>query len=72
MIDLEIPVTTVTATQEPIVITGYAKLEISINGFVTQHKFLIADKIHEDIILGIDFLQQNSCVIDISNKAIKV
>ena len=49
-------------------IKGYAKLQISINGFVTQHKFLIADKIGEDIILGMDFLQQNSCVIDVAKQ----
>ena len=69
--ELEVPVTIVTATQEPIVIKGYAKLQISINGFVTQHKFLIADKIGEDVILGMDFLQQNSCVIDIAKQQLK-
>lgn len=32
---------------------------------------MIADKIGEDLILGIDFLQQNSCVIDVANKTLK-
>ena len=71
LIPLEIPVPTITATQEPILIKGYAKLQVSINGFVAQHKFLIAEKIGEDLILGMDFLQQNACVIDMANQHLK-
>ena len=47
IIPLEIPVQTITATQEPIIIKGYSSLEVAINGFVAQHKFLIANKIGE-------------------------
>jgi len=46
-------------------------VEIRINNFKTQQKFVVAEQLAEDLILGIDFLQESKCQIDIIKQELK-
>ena len=52
----------------PISVRGSAVVQFSICGTKFQHEFVIADHITAEAILGIDFLEDNKCVLDLANE----
>ena len=58
----------------PLNVLGSAIIPITISGLTFKHKFVIAEKITADAILGLDFLEANECVLNreivIANKSI--
>ena len=43
-------------------------IQFSIYGAQFQHKFVIADHVTAEAILGLNFLEANKCVLDLANK----
>ena len=50
---------------------GSAVLPLKIGALSVSHEFILAD-IVPDVLLGIDFLRQHSCIVDYSNNAFVV
>jgi len=46
---------------------GIASLKISVGNRTIWHNFVIADKITAEAILGMDFLKENKCVLNLYN-----
>jgi len=63
---LQLPVKMVTATQTPLVIDGWVQVEIQIDNNIMQQRLLVGNGLTEDLILGLDFLGNHKCQIDIS------
>ena len=49
----------------PIKVRGTVSVKISLKGLVFNQKFVIADGITAEAILGMDFLEANRCVLDL-------
>ena len=49
----------------PIKVRGTVSVEVCLEGLVFNQKFVIADGITAEAILGIDFLEANRCVLDL-------
>ena len=50
----------------PLNILGSAIIPITIEGMTFKHKFVIAEQITADAILGLDFLEANKCVLNLA------
>ena len=50
----------------PLNILGSAVAPITISGITYKHKFVIAERITADAILGLDFLEANQCVLNLA------
>ena len=50
----------------PIKVQGFATVQLTIAGAKFRHKFIIADQIIADAILGIDFLEANKCILNLA------
>ncbi len=50
---------------------GHATVEMQLGGRVTQHKIMVAD-IHNDVLLGLDFMDRRDCIIDIAGKSLRM
>ena len=51
-------------------VRGYTRIPVSLKGKQFDVKFIVADDIMVDAILGLDFVQQNHCIIDCGRKLI--
>jgi len=49
----------------PLQLRGTASVKISVGNLTICHTFVIADKITAEAILGMDFLEENKCVLDL-------
>ena len=49
----------------PLQLRGTASVKISVGNLTICHNFVIADKITAEAILGMDFLEENKCVLDL-------
>ena len=47
-------------------VQGSALIQFLISGMEFEHEFIIADHITAEVILGLDFLEANKCVLDLS------
>ena len=56
----------------PISVRGSALIQLSIGGMEFEHKFIIADHITTEAILGLDFLEANKCVLDLSKETLSI
>ena len=56
----------------PIKVQGSAIIQLIIAGVEFQHKFIIADQITTDAILGIDFLEANKCILNLAKGELSV
>ena len=52
----------------PIKVRGTVTVEVSLEGLVFNQKFVIADGITAEAILGMDFLEENRCVLDLGRR----
>ena len=50
----------------PIKVQGFTTVQLTIAGAKFRHKFIIADQITADAILGIDFLEANKCILNLA------
>src|SRR5277367_4203416 len=65
---LQINVNVSTATQTPLEIAGYVEVELQIKEFKNRQKFLVGKGLNENVILGLDFLTESECTINISKR----
>ena len=56
----------------PLNILGSAIIPITISGMTFKHKFVIAERITADAILGLDFLEANNCVLNLAEGKITI
>ena len=56
----------------PIKVQGSATICFTISGVKFQHKFIIADRITADAILGVDFLEANKCILNLAEGELSV
>ena len=56
----------------PISVQGSALIQFSVSGMVFEHEFIIADHITAEAILGLDFLEANKCVLDLSKEQLSI
>ena len=56
----------------PIKVQGSATICFTIAGVKFQHKFIIADRITADAILGVDFLEANKCILNLAEGELSV
>ena len=49
----------------PIKVHGAASVDVTVEGHTLSHQFIIADHITAEGILGMDFLEQNKCILDL-------
>ena len=49
----------------PIKVRGAASVDVTVEGHTLSHQFSIADHITAEGILGMDFLEQNKCILDL-------
>ena len=56
----------------PLNVLGSAIIPITISGLTFKHKFVIAEKITADAILGLDFLEANECVLNLAKGEIAI
>ena len=52
----------------PIKVYGFLSVPITINGRDYQHKFIVAEQLTAEAILGLDFIEANKCVLDLVNE----
>ena len=52
----------------PIRVRGSTLIQFSIGSMEFNHKFVVADHTTAEVILGLDYLEANKCVLDLSNK----
>ena len=50
--------------------TGELEAEIQIGGSSVRHRFIVAT-IGNDMLLGLDFLRKERCIIDVANKCLE-
>lgn len=60
----------VTATGQHIPVQGERKVELQLGDSIYQHKVIVAD-IVDDCILGLDFMRQHGCEIDVKQGVLK-
>uniref|UniRef100_A0A2A4K0Q2 Peptidase A2 domain-containing protein n=1 Tax=Heliothis virescens TaxID=7102 RepID=A0A2A4K0Q2_HELVI len=60
----------VTATGQRITVRGEREVELKLGNIIYQHKVIIAD-IVDDCILGLDFMRQHNCEIDVNQGVLK-
>ena len=60
----------VSATEQPIKILGEFECKIKVDRYSWRHKFLVADKISAQLILGADFIKKTRLLIDLSQDQI--
>ena len=53
-----------------LLISGYSQIPISVKGKQFNGKFVVTDNIKVDAILGLDFLNENRCMIDCGKRLI--
>ena len=56
----------------PLVIRGWKQVEVNLLQGSFQHKVLVADSLMSGGILGLDFLQEHGCVVDLSNRVLDI
>ena len=56
----------------PIRIQGTTLIQFSIGNMEFKHEFVIADHITAEAILGLDFLEANKCVLDLSKQEMTI
>ena len=56
----------------PIKVQGSATISFTIAGVKFQYKFIIADRITADAILGVDFLEANKCILNLAKGELSV
>jgi len=56
----------------PIKIQGSATVQLTIAGVEFRHRFIVADQITADAILGIDFLEANKCVLNLAKGELSI
>ena len=54
----------------PIPVVGVADVEVSFSGVNVQAEFIVAKALSADAILGLDFLEQNRCVINAEQRVL--
>ena len=52
----------------PIKVRGTVTVEVSLEGLLFNQKFVITDGITAEAILGMDFLEENRCVLDLGRR----
>ena len=66
--DREVTYRLVGVDRIPIKVRGTVTVEVSLEGLVFNQKFVIADGITAEAILGMDFLEENRCVLDLGRR----
>ena len=56
------PLKLITASGEPLPISGCVRLPVKINQLQVIHNFIVVDRLVAPVILGLDFLQQHNLV----------
>ena len=56
----------------PISVRGSTLIQFLIGGMEFEHEFIIADHITAEAILGLDFLESNKCVLDLSKEKLSI
>ena len=56
----------------PLNVLGSAIIPINISGITLKHKFVFAEQITADAILGLDFLEANKCVLNLAKGEIVI
>ena len=56
----------------PLKVLGSAVLPVTVSGMTFKHKFIIAEHITADAILGLDFLEANRCVLNLADGSILI
>ena len=56
----------------PISVRGSALIQFLIGGMEFEHEFIISDHITAEAILGLDFLESNKCVFDLSKEKLSI
>ena len=49
----------------PIKVHGSVSIPITINGEDYKHKFIVAEQLINEAILGLDFMETNKCILDL-------
>ena len=62
----------ITASGEPLPISGCVRLPVKIDQLQVAHNFLVVDRLVAPIILGIDFLQQHNLVLNFAFSPITI
>ena len=52
----------------PLLVKGLTRAQVCIEGFEFVGNFVVSGELVVDAILGLDFLQQHNCVIDVGKK----
>eukprot|EP00731_Ephydatia_muelleri_P014390 Em0008g110a len=55
----------------PLLVKGLTRAQVCIEGFEFVGNFVVSGELVVDAILGLDFLQQHNCVIDVGKKLLK-
>ncbi|XP_038066604.1 uncharacterized protein LOC119736660 [Patiria miniata] len=58
------------ADEKDLTVIGEVRAELQLGGQLIAHKFIIAD-VSNDVLLGLDFLREENCIIDINGKSLK-
>ena len=56
----------------PIKVHGSVSIPITIKGKEYKHKFIVAEQLTAEAILGLDFMEANKCVLDLVSGKIKI
>ena len=62
----------ITASGEPLQITGCVQAPLGISQLNVIHQFLIVDKLVAPVILGLDFLQQHNLVLNFASRPVTI
>ena len=62
----------ITASGEPLQITGCVQAPVGISQLNVIHQFLVVDKLVVPVILGLDFLQQHNLVLNFASRLVTI
>ena len=58
------------ADSKALTVSGEVVAEVQLAGEAVRHKFIVAS-IGNDVLLGLDFLREENCVIDVTRKCLE-
>ena len=62
----------VTASGEPMLITGCIQAPVRISQLEITHQFLVVERLVTPVILGVDFLQQHNLVLNFASSPVAI
>ena len=66
------PLKLITASGEPLPISGCVRLPVKINQLQVIHNFIVVDRLVAPVILGLDFLQQHTLVLNFAYSPVMI